>query len=335
MVGEEDLVVGMTWILLSAVAVLVIGVALMVVILTSVPDAGTDSYAHQSANERKGIAALVAIITGLLWIIMTVLMSVETVDVGKVGVVKSFGHITGELDSGWHGVPPWADVITFETRVKTMRFAGDENTQPAIAAFSSETQNVQVKATLNYNVDPADVGQLYRQVGSNFEILIPSRVNQVVKDETVKYTATSLAPNREKLRQSVVARLKTELAPFSINVLDVNLDNISFSTQFEKAIEAKQEATQEALKAQQQVQSATFQAQSRVEAAKGDAEVLRQKANGQADANRSLNASLSPAVLQYLTIQKLAGNISVIMLPTGDNQILDLSKLLPAKAATP
>jgi regulator of protease activity HflC (stomatin/prohibitin superfamily) len=137
-----------------------------------------------------------------------------------------------------------------------------------------------------------------------------------------------IAPNRETIRTAVLKALRTRLAPYSVRVNDLNIDNIAFSRQFEQAIEAKQEATQAALKAKAQVQQAQFQAQSRVAKAKGEADANVTVAQGQAEANRKLNASLSPNVLQYIAIQKLSPLLRIAVLPSGSGSLIDPTKLL-------
>jgi regulator of protease activity HflC (stomatin/prohibitin superfamily) len=137
-----------------------------------------------------------------------------------------------------------------------------------------------------------------------------------------------IAPNRETIRAAVLKALRDRLSPYSIRVNDLNIDNISFSRQFEQAIEAKQEATQAALRAKAQVQQARFQAQSRVAKAKGEADANVTVAEGQALANRKLNASLSDKVLQYIAIQKLNPLLRIAVLPAGSNTLIDPTKLL-------
>ena len=101
---------------------------------------------------------------------------------------------------------------------------------------------------------------------------MPNNLNQAFKDEAVKFTAVDIAPNRETIRTRRAQGAARRLSPYSIRVNDLNIDNIEFSTQFEAAIEAKQEATQAALRAKAQVQQAKFEAQSRVAKAQGEAD---------------------------------------------------------------
>ena len=76
------------------------------------------------------------------------------------------------------------------------------------------------------------------------------------------------------------------------------------------------------------MQQAQFEAQSRVAKAKGEADANVTVAEGQAEANRTLNASLSPNVLQYIAIQKLNPRLQIAVLPAGTNALIDPTKLL-------
>ena len=99
---------------------------------------------------------------------------------------------------------------------------------------------------------------------------------------------------------------------------------------------------QKQIQAQQAVAQAQGQADASVTLAKGQAQATIELATGQATANKQLAASLSDAILQYQYITKLAGNITVMLLPSGNSSILDLKGLLsgaspasPAPSAAP
>jgi regulator of protease activity HflC (stomatin/prohibitin superfamily) len=253
----------------------------------------------------------------------TLFECVTQINVGHVGVVKSFGQISGTLGPGVQFKAPWQTVDDFTTQVQSQPFDN-------ITSFSRETQATSIDLTLNYSINPKDVTTLARNVGTGwFDKLVPNRLFQAVKDETVKYNAVDIAPNREPLRKAIIERLQSSLDPYSITVNDVNLTNISFSKQFEAAIEAKQQATQQALQAQQQIATADFRAQARIKAAEGDATATIAAAKGQAEANRLLAASLTQPVLTQRLIDKLAPGVKVLTLPsTGAGNLFDLSTLV-------
>ena len=72
-----------------------------------------------------------------------------------------------------------------------------------------------------------DARDLIARVGTDwFDRLVPNNLNQAFKDEAVKFTAVKIAPNREPIRAAVLKALRARLSPYSINVNDLNIDNI-------------------------------------------------------------------------------------------------------------
>jgi regulator of protease activity HflC (stomatin/prohibitin superfamily) len=252
-----------------------------------------------------------------LMALSTFFASVHQVPAGHIGVVYEFGGIKGQIGEGLQFVAPWRDVLLANIQVQRRVF-------DKLNAFSEESQDVFVRASLNVRVSPQTIQQLYRTVGPNFfNVLVESRVIQNFKDETVKYKSVEIAPNRENIRKAVRERLEKELSPFSIEVVDLLLDNIDFNPEFKKAIEDKQIATQRALEEQQKIEGEKHKAQQAIERAKGEGSAILFRAEKEAEANRKLAASLTPDLVRYAMVQKLSDKIQVMMLPSGQNFILD------------
>lgn len=255
----------------------------------------------------------------------TVVASTHEVPAGHVGVVYQYGAIVDQTGDGLVWTAPWREVKNANVQIQAYEFHGEE----AITAASIETQDIYFTATLNYSVSPNAIQSLYRDVGPDyFNKLIRSRVNQIFKDETVQYLAIEVTQKRDEIRDAVVARLRAELEPFSINVDSLQIDNIDYSDEFNASIEAKQVATQDALREQERVKQAEYQAQQAAAVAQGESDALRIRAEGQAEANRLLAESLSPEIIQYEAIQKLAPNVQIALIPSGDGLIIDPSSIL-------
>lgn len=256
-----------------------------------------------------------------LAVVSTFFASFYQIPAGKVGVISEFGAITGQVTEGPQFVAPWKDVLQANVRVRSHLFK-------RLTSFSQETQDVFVDATLNIRVSPEAIQQLYRTVGPDyFNVLVKPRVEQNFKDETVKYKSVDIAPNREKIRKTVRERLEKELSSRSIEVIDLLLNDIDFKPEFKKAIEDKQIATQKALEEEQNVKVAENKAKQAVEKAKGEGRAILEKALKQAEANLKLAASLTPALIQWTAIQKLSDKVRLMLVPSGQNFILDSSIL--------
>lgn len=241
----------------------------------------------------------------LFFSVFTVVRSFHSVPAGSVGVVYQFGNIVDQTEAGLVTTAPWQNLKKANVQVQRAEFT-------ELDSFSEETQDVFIVATVNYRVDPKDIQDLYRNVGPDyFNKLVPNRVNQIFKDETVKYKAVNIAPNRETIRISVRDKLGEELGKFSIFVEDLLIDNIKFSPEFTKAIEGKQIATQDAQTAQNRVKEAQFKADQVIKAAQGEAQAYRLK-----------QKTLTPLLVQQNAIDKLNPNVNVILLPSDSNFLL-------------
>jgi regulator of protease activity HflC (stomatin/prohibitin superfamily) len=124
------------------------------------------------------------------------------------------------------------------------------------------------------------------------------------------------------------------LEGFSIDVVDLLIDDIDFRPEFKEAIERKQIATQDAQTAQNRVAEARFKAQQQVETAKGEAESVLVRARAQAQANRLLSQSLTERVVRYEAVQKLAPNVQTILLPSDAGFLLP-NLLRPTQTGAP
>jgi len=199
---------------------------------------------------REPGAAIRSAVAGLavaLIVILTLWRAAYQVPAGHVGIVYTFGGITGQRDEGLQWIAPWQDISVASVRVPGHKFE-------KLSSFSLETQDVFVDAKINIQVSPQHIQDLYRDIGpSYFDVLVRPRVLQAFKDETVKYTSVNIAPNREAIRRSVRERLTQELETHSISVQDLLVDNISFSSKFQDAIEEKQRQSQLALAEQEKV----------------------------------------------------------------------------------
>jgi regulator of protease activity HflC (stomatin/prohibitin superfamily) len=283
-----------------------------------VEPAPAPKYGPYKTHGRIGAAVCLG-----LWLLVTAAMSVETVEAGEVGVVRQFGEITSQIDEGVNFIAPWQSVDMVNVRTQRHTFGTVED---PITAASSETQDVYVIATINYGVSEGNVQELIREVGSNwFDILVPTRVNQYIKQETAKYPTAEIIPNRETIRQAVLTRLQGDLGEnYSITVSDFLIDNISFSTEYLQAIEDKQVATEQAQAAANRTAIVSAEAEQARVRAQGAADAVEIAAQGQADANALIDESLTPELLQWQAIQELNDNVDIMLVPSDQGLILNL-----------
>lgn len=302
-------------------------------------DYGFSSMGDAKTMETGGaLLKIGAFVLFFLWVgLHTLVSSVNQVPAGHAGVIREFGAIVAQTEDGIQFIPPWRILENADTRVQTWVFTDDPSNIPAgaklagagLGSFSEETQDVFISITLNIEVSPSDIQELYRNVGRDyFDKLVPTRVRQLFKNETVKFSAVDIAPNREQIRTAVEENLRKELSKFSIDVVALLIDNIDFNQSFKDAIEAKQVATQNAQEAAERITQRENEAKQVIAEAEGTKQATITIAEGQAEANRLLDASLTDNVILFQSIQKLADNLQIAILPAGEGVIIDPTTLL-------
>ena len=296
---------------------------------------------RSSADYKLPALAVVAAV-GVLQVVNVAVNSVHFIPAGEVGIVRTFGRITGQVSEGAKVTWPWQDVQKWDVKVRKIEPDSQcsDGTPNCLDAFSAETQDVFVTAAVNIQVNPEDIQKLARTVGTDYDskIVLP-RLYQIIKDTTVQYSSVEIAPNREQIRQEVRERLNAELSQFSINVVDLLLPNVDFRPEFKQAIEDKQIATQQAqteankvaiakAQADQEIATAEGHAKAVAADAQGNADRLRIEAEGQADANKQITQSLTPELIQWQAVQKLSDKVQIALLPSGQGIIIDPGTLL-------
>ncbi len=292
--------------------------------------------------ETGGTALMLgAFVFFFLWAgLHTLTASIHQVPAGHAGVIREFGGIVAQTDDGFQFIAPWRNLEEADTRVQTWAFTDDPDNIPdgatlageGLTSFSEETQDVFINATLNIEVSPSDIQELYRNVGADyFNKLVPTRVRQLFKNETVKFKAVDIAPNREQIRTAVEENLRIELSKFSIDVVALLIDNIDFNQPFKDAIEAKQVATQNAQEEAERIVQRENEALQLIAEAEGTKIATITIAEGNAEANRLLDETLTENVILFAAIQKLADDLNIALIPAGEGVIIDPTTLLTPK----
>ncbi len=240
----------------------------------------------------------VALIVALALVgIIVIANCLSIVPAGHTGVVVTLGKVNeGVRQEGLHIKAPFVQqIIKIDNRIVKLEVDTE--------AFSKDLQTVSTTLAINYRVDTAKSYSIYKNIGANYqEVLVTPAVNEVLKAITAKYTAEESVTNRELISSGLIKGLNEKLNNIGLYITDVNIINFDFSEAFITAIEEKQVAQQKLLKAETEKQTAITNAEA-------EAETIRIKAEAEAKANETLNASLTPNVLEYNKIEKWDGKL--------------------------
>ncbi|MDD5414985.1 MAG: prohibitin family protein, partial [Smithellaceae bacterium] len=151
-----------------------------------------------------------------------------------------------------------------------------QKTTTKTEAASRDLQTVQTTMVLNYNIEPTKAGQMYSNIGLNYnERVIDPAVKESFKAAAARYTAEELISKREALKTEVRNYLRERLQVYGIVVVELSITDFEFSQEFNKAIESKQTAEQNALRAKRDLDRIRVEAEQKIASARAEAEALR------------------------------------------------------------
>ena len=266
-------------------------------------------------DRGKRLIRNVAVVGALFLLVASCFIYVPT---GYTGIVTTFGKVhDATLDAGISFKAPWDNVVRMDNREQRVSFD--------LEAFSKDIQEVDLKGSVNLNIDKGTAMNLYREVGTDYiNVLVAPRVQEDIKIVIARYTAETLLENRQVASDSMYDLLKEELAAKGINIISIAIENLEFSETFETAVEAKQVATQEKQRAKTQQEQQTMEAEQAASRKKIEAEAaaevvriqadaaayeVRVKAEAEAEANEKIAATVTEELIDYTQAQNWNGKL--------------------------
>jgi len=305
---------------------------------------------NQTAKGSSSSALILVIVAALLTVLGSGLVYVESNERGVVKTTSAGGVRPQALEPGLHWVLPVVEHVvnySISNQTYTMSFLpeqGPDSAEDSIRARTKDGQEVIIDGTVIYRIDPTKVVQLHIAWGNGYESgIVRPETRGAIRDAVAQYGVEEVvSTKREEMVQIITDELVQSLSDNNLELLDFILRDIHFSEEYAAAVEQKQIAEQQALQAalvveqkKQEAEQARQEAQGLADAAvisaKGEAEALVIQAQAEAQANQLLAASLTPELLQYQYILRLAPGVQTIFIPSGNQFILPL----PGMPSTP
>ena len=264
-------------------------------------------------NNRRAVAI------GAVAVVVLIMLGGAFVQIGPGdrGVLMTFGAVNpGVLDPGLHVKLPFAQTVA-KMNVQV------QNSEDTESAASRDLQDVSTTVATNWHIMPADAEWVYQHIGSEPALVskvIRPAISNAVKAVTAHYNAEDLIVQRDQVRGQIEAQIRSALQPFRVVVDAVNVTDFHFSAQYAEAIEQKQVAQQRALQAEYDLDRAKVQAQQKIV-----------EATAQAQAQKLLQQSLTPEIIQQQAIAKWDGHLPQVM--GGKGVLPMIGNLTAARAA--
>lgn len=219
------------------------------------------------------------------------------VHTGHRGVQVRFGEVDmklGSLPEGLYTYNPFTTSI-FQLDIRTQKAAGVANT------YTKDIQQADIKYVINYQLIPAVVHTMYKEVGLDWDkVLVPQVVEGTLKQVVGTYDATDLIEHRGKATQIIREAIANALAPKNIQLTGFEMVNIQYQKDFEHAVEAKVIAIQSAA----QAKNATVQVQENAKQT-----IIRAQSEAESMRIRAQALQSNPRLVEYEAVQKWDGKL--------------------------
>jgi prohibitin 2 len=221
----------------------------------------------------------------------------KSVPTGNRGVITQFGAIKGVEQEGLVFVPPWQKLSVFSIRAEE---ASIENADGSTA----DTQPVKVSMTVRYSIATDRVAEVYEKYShdGNLASYVQTAAAEVFKAVTARYTAPDLISKRSQVSGDISAALRTKLALYGAQVINIDMRNFSFGDSYMKAINEKVTQEQLRLGAENKLKTVEAEQKQKVAVAEAEAKALSAKADGEAYAN----LTVAKAQAEALRVQNAA-----------------------------
>ncbi|OFV94651.1 MAG: hypothetical protein A3F68_03970, partial [Acidobacteria bacterium RIFCSPLOWO2_12_FULL_54_10] len=185
------------------------------------------------------------------------------------GVLLRFGAVTGTVkEEGLYFKVPFAEqVVLMSTQIQ-------KYTAPA-GSSSKDLQVVTTEVTLNYQLNAASVGEIYRTMRLDYQDrVIQPFIQEAIKSTTANFDAEQLITRRPQVKTELQNLITERLAPLGIGVIELSITDFQFTQVFQDSIEAKVRAVQQALEAENALRRVEFEAQQQITRATAEARGL-------------------------------------------------------------
>lgn len=284
-------------------------------------------------GSRIGVLITIAVIAVALLALM--FSSWRNIRPGYVGIVfnkASHDVNAGAQRPGWAFINPFTEAIqeypiTIQTYSMLLKSSeGSIDGDDSIKVQSDEGQQINLDVVIQYQVIAEEAGQLYQDWGGADITTVEERVVRQYTRSQVPVVASKYgweeitSAKRGEINDEISKALSTEFKKRHLQLVSFAVREVHLPASLQAALDQKIQAQQAAEQQKYQLEQAKIKAEQDVAEAQGHANALKAQAEGeaqatllraqaQAEANAKLSQSLTPALIQYQTIEKWDGQL--------------------------
>ncbi|MCX7281746.1 MAG: prohibitin family protein [Alphaproteobacteria bacterium] len=204
---------------------------------------GSGRLPNMNVNFDKLPKGAVGAGMGAVALLMILFSAAYTIDEGERGVILRLGKIVGEAGPGLHfKLPVINSIEKISVQIQKEAFEKTEAGDNRLQAYSRDQQPATIGMAVNYHV--TDASAVYAQYGSLINMksrIINSRAYEQVKNVFGQFDAADAIQKRALLNAEVFAAIRKSVSgPLVVD--SVQIEDVTFSTQYESAVEARMQA---------------------------------------------------------------------------------------------
>ena len=265
--------------------------------------------------------------------LMLVLSTYFTIDQGERGVILHNGAIVGEAEPGLHfKMPIITSIEKISVQIQKESFEKTPDADLRMQAYSRDQQPATIALSVNFHV--TDASAVYSQYGSLMSMesrVINPKTYEQLKNVFGQFDAADAIQKRASLNAKVYDAIRTAVrGPVAID--SVQIEDITFSAQYEAAVEARMQAIVKQQQAEADKQKRIIDADASAyevkAAADAKAHQIEVQGNAEAGAIKARGDALraNPGLPSLVAAEKWNGILPTTMVPGNAVPFLNLNK---------
>lgn len=296
----------------------------------------------ESPEQLAKITSKILTAVAAVVVVASLLSSFTVIAPGNTGVI--FNIWTGSLRSVPQGMAwrmPWiTQVQSYPTALRTYTMVrrsgeGSSTGDDSIDLPTLEGQHITQDISVTYNTSEDRAAQVFKSFrGSDIAEIeatfIRRTIITVAQNAAGQMSLTEvISSKRDQLQSAIQGSLFAELNKMGFALDKVNLGASHLPQTLEAQMQQKMAAQQQAQQAEYELQKQEMLAKAAVAKAEGEAQSVLVRAKAETEANRMLQSTLSPILIQNKTIDKWNGTLPQVT--GGSMPLLDLNNFKGGK----
>lgn len=235
---------------------------------------------------KKIVIPVILLIVTLVFVIKSSI----TIKAGEAGVLfRTFGggvKTDKTYDEGFHVIAPWNKMVVYPTR--------QQEVMEQMGVLSSNGLDIKVEVSTWFQLEQSSIPLLHKEKGRGYlENIVKPAIRSATRSVIGRYTPEEIySSKRDVIQSEIFEETQKILTKQYVQTNEVLVRDITLPPTIKGAIENKLKQEQESLEYEFKLQKEQKEAQR-----------IKIAAEGKAEANRILNASLTPNILREKGIE--------------------------------